>query len=51
MFKKKKLIGLNTHTTEGYEESFEGDGYVYYPGCSDGIMGVGMYPKSSKCLH
>lgn len=36
---------------QGHEETFGGDGCIYYLNCGDSIMGVCIDPNSSKCIH
>ena len=46
----------HTHThahahTKGHNETFEGDGYVYYLDNGDRIMGVCFCPNSLNFIH
>lgn len=45
------ILTTHTHKTKGHKETCGGHAFVYYHDCGDGIMGVGICPNSSKCIH
>ena len=44
-------ITTKKNTAQGQEESFEGEGYVYYVNRSDGLTGICICLNSSSCIH
>ena len=49
------ILTIHTHsytekTLKGYEETFGGNGHVYYLDCDNDFTGVCINPNSSDCV-